>query len=259
MRSLPAGGADDRSRAAANRGYARDRRGARDRDRACAEAVVLADARSAVRDEGTADLLSATWAHRAWSERCAANHYRRLAEALRATPFASFAPDYARASDDELRHADLCERTCLERGGAPFTEPTADPPLAIVDERALVLELAVTGLGETLNVVLLHDELVTAPEFAAVTRVLLRDERRHARLGWAVLDAAQTRADLGWLAQPIGEAFGEAHARGDGAADLMPARRAEVLAAGLELVIAPALARIGISAPLCACSTSPTR
>ncbi len=195
-----------------------------------------------------ADLLSAVWSHRGWSERSAACHYARLAEAARTCALAPFADELARARDDELRHAELCERTCRELGGVPSVAPPDDAPLVGNGERDMLLDIAVTCcLGETLNVVLLHDELHTHLELDAVTRELLRDEVRHARLGWDVLAAARSRGCLDWLAGPLAAALAEAFARDAGAqAALEPGRRTALRDVAVAEVIEPGLRRLGI-------------
>ncbi len=194
-------------------------------------------------------MLSAVWAHRGWTEREAARRYDRLARAARGV-VAPFAALLARAADDELRHAELCDRACLALGGTPLADPVDDPGPS--DD--VLLDVVVTCcLGETLNVVLLHDELATCePALRAITRQLLADEVIHARLGWRVLEAAAAHGAAGRLGPPIERALADTLG-----GDPLPPRRAALLDVALTEIIVPAFAFYGIAIELSPASESP--
>jgi hypothetical protein len=199
--------------------------------------------------ELAADLLAEVWAHRGWSERAMAARYRELARVAAAGPWAAVAPALAAAADDELAHAELCDEACRVLGGTPSTAGL--PALEPVGD--LLLELAVTCcLGETLNVVLLQDELATCEDrWRPITRRLLADELVHARLGWSVLGSAAGQYSLAYLAAPLSAVLAEAMARPSGPAGVLdPARRAALLDAALYEVVLPGLARHGIDCVL---------
>jgi hypothetical protein len=175
-------------------------------------------------------------------------HYGALARAAQDTELAAFVPALLAARDDELAHAELCDRACVALRGTPMTAPLP-PPEPITD---VVLAIAIACcLGETLNVVLLQDELATCAGESATTCRLLADELVHARLGWEVLAAAATRRSLADLADPLTRSLTEALARDDGElAMAVAARRGELLQAALSEVVLPGLARFGVDVRL---------
>jgi hypothetical protein len=129
-------------------------------------------------------------------------------------------------------------------GGSPVI---CSPPATHVGND-LLLEVVVTCcLGETLNVVLLQDELETCPDqLRATTRRLLSDELTHARIGWAALAASAKRRSLADLNAPVTSSLSAALAHQGQPATMTSERRATLLDAALAEVILPGLARFGI-------------
>ncbi len=127
---------------------------------------------------------------------------------------ASGAPDVLvslarRCSDDERTHATLCRAIVddLDPGLAAL------PPFpfglgaqsATAERRALYASVALGCVTESLSTALLieirkHAEVVTVRDAVAV---ILEDEVRHARLGWAHLAQAAAESDVRWLAPAI--------------------------------------------------------
>lgn len=188
-------------------------------------------------------LLAGVWAHRGWSERAMARQYAALATAIGGTEFEFLRPALLAARDDEYVHADLCDRCCVALGGTPIDAPL--PPVARIDDP--LLALVITCMGETVNVVLLQDELMTSENpLQALARRLLVDEVQHARIGWEALSEAAKGGSLTRLAVPITGALADGLAREGELAMLDPGRRDELLRAAVEEVLLPGLVRFGI-------------
>jgi hypothetical protein len=102
----------------------------------------------------------------------------------------------ADAADDEARHRDLCNQLAVKWG-----EPNAlrhVPPRQRIGrsdmaprDRLLWEMVSVCCLGETMNTALMTRclEVAKDEEIRTTLRALLKDEVRHARLGWAHLAA----------------------------------------------------------------------
>jgi hypothetical protein len=100
------------------------------------------------------------------------------------------------ASADEARHRDLCARLAAKYG-APDAIRHVPPKVRIgrVDmdprDRCLWEMVSVCCIGETMNTSLMTRclEVAKDPEIRSTLHELLKDEVRHARLGWAHLAA----------------------------------------------------------------------
>ena len=148
--------------------------------------------------------VASTWAFRTRAEIEAAARFARIATELSevgATPVVIRGAEGASA--DEQRHRDLCAKLAAQWG-----EPNAlshVPPRERIgrsemDQRdRLLWELvAVCCISETMNVALMTRclEVVKDDEIRSTLHELLKDEVRHARLGWAHL-AAERAAGRG--------------------------------------------------------------
>jgi hypothetical protein len=109
------------------------------------------------------------------------------------------------ASADEARHRDLCARVAAAWGepdAANYVAPRMRIGRADLQTRdRLLWELvAVCCISETMNTSLMTRcmEVAKDPEIRATLHELLKDEVRHARLGWAHLAAerAEGRGDF---------------------------------------------------------------
>jgi len=150
------------------------------------------------------------------------------------------------AAEDEFAHAALCARACVALGSAPSDEPA--PPREHVGD--VLLAIAITcAVGETLNVVVLQDELaVCAEPLRATTRRLLTDEMTHARLGWDVVAHAARLGSIAHLARSISASIQQARACDTGeAATFAPERRVALLDAAMSELIIPGFARFGVA------------
>jgi hypothetical protein len=152
------------------------------------EADLSADARR---------ILAGVWAFRAGAERQAAMRFERLAGELAdvgAQPEVTALA--ARAADDERRHVRLCTALADAYGGATEPESAQDsgaigPTTLSFRDRVLYEVVAFACVTETLNTSLMTVALERArvPAVRSVLREILRDEVRHARVGWAHLAA----------------------------------------------------------------------
>jgi hypothetical protein len=148
--------------------------------------------------------VASTWAFRTRAEIEATARFARMASELSqvgATPVVIRGAESASA--DEQRHRDLCAKLAAKWG-----EPNAlshVPPRERIgrsemDQRdRLLWELvAVCCISETMNVALMTRcmEVVKDEEIRSTLHELLKDEVRHARLGWAHL-AAERAAGRG--------------------------------------------------------------
>lgn len=115
-----------------------------------------------------------------------------------------------RCAADELEHAAHCRRIvdALAPGLAPLTPDRAivlGPADAPPRRRALYASVALGCVTESISAAL----LIAMRPHAALAPVrdgldaILRDEVRHARLGWAHLAVEAERGDVGWLAPAV--------------------------------------------------------
>ena len=135
-----------------------------------------------------------------WGRRVAAEYAVCLLAqdfAQRLTMFAA-PPDLIEAALqmalDELEHARLAQRVCEAAGGEPVV--TFDPAAFAVGRSSLpAVHIAVVAvpnlcLGETLALRIVHElrNNATVPLARAALDRVVRDEPRHAALGWETLD-----------------------------------------------------------------------
>jgi hypothetical protein len=124
---------------------------------------------------------------------------------------------------DEVRHAELCARLCACYSAQQET-PSAGIP-RVPDQRdldaheqALFQALFLSVAAETFSSVMLADVAANArdPVVSAVTRIVLADEVRHARLGWSYLghrlaDPAAEAATRAFVKRQLVRVFDMAH------------------------------------------------
>jgi hypothetical protein len=148
--------------------------------------------------------VAGTWAFRARAEVEATARFARMAEELAAIGASDVVVQGAlAAAEDEARHRDLCA-ALAERWGDPSARDHVAPKTRIgracMDPRdRLLWELvAVCCIGETMNTSLLARclEVAKDDDIRRTLHALLKDEVRHARLGWAHL-AAERAAGRG--------------------------------------------------------------
>jgi hypothetical protein len=135
------------------------------------------------------------WQDRLVSEVESARRFTRLHRELRAFGASSTVVEMAaRASKDELRHAEFCRGLVLHFGGSPRapaeTTLRSVAPRELGGKDALFYEvIALCVVTETLSVALLGElvERSRDPTCEQTLRSILRDEVQHSRLGWAFL------------------------------------------------------------------------
>lgn len=165
-----------------------------------------------------------------------------------------------RSAADERVHAVHCRRIvdALEPGMSPLTPDLLaplGPPDADPARRALYASVAIGCITESLSTALLI-ELRAAARMTEVCEgldVILRDEVRHSRLGWACLAYAAERGDVGWLSEWVPAMLEAALAHGgDSRLDLraygiLPRADVDVISrATIETTILPGLRLHGI-------------
>jgi hypothetical protein len=116
----------------------------------------------------------------------------------------------AEAASDEARHRDLCAKLAAKWGDSESIKHVA-PNRRIgrsdIDPRDRLLweMVSVCCIGETMNTSLMTRclEVAKDEEIRATLRELLRDEVRHARLGWAHLAAERAHGRGAFLADVL--------------------------------------------------------
>ncbi|MGH7440502.1 MAG: ferritin-like domain-containing protein [Polyangiaceae bacterium] len=164
----------------------------------------MADQQPRATDEIVRGRVAGTWAFRTRAEIEAAARFERMASELAEVgAMEVVVRGCAEAAADERRHRDLCARVAADWGVPDATRHEA-PRNRIgrsdMDRRdRLLWELAaVCCISETMNVSLMSRclEVAKDPAIRATLHELLKDEVRHARLGWAHL-AAERAAGRG--------------------------------------------------------------
>jgi hypothetical protein len=156
-------------------------------------------------------ILSGVWAFRAGAERQAALRFARLAEELAQVGAQREVVDLAvQAAEDERRHVVLCGTLAKAYGDAVEPEAEQDagpigPPSFDLRDRVLYEVVAFCCITETLNTSLMQVALERArvPGVRPVLREILRDEVRHARLGWAHLARERAQGRGGFIAEQL--------------------------------------------------------
>ena len=158
-----------------------------------------------------------TWAERAQAELGASRRFRELAARLQAVG----APPQlialaTRAVRDEEEHAFLCAKMARELGHETgFAKPEGIAPAAAPSwserpaerERVLLDVVSMCCITESFNTSLLHT-LYSRAEAGAVRTLLhriLKDEVRHAQLGWALLGAESEQGGCCFVADYLEE------------------------------------------------------
>lgn len=161
--------------------------------------------------------LALYWQDRAHSELRVSHAFRALGEELAEAGVTAVVSDLiARTIDDEIRHAELCRRLAERYSGhavaAPSAQSEALPAFdgASRDLRVGLHVMSLSCINETIASSWLSGclAMATAPLAREATRVHLREEIDHARLGWAHLASRHvsdaTREGLGrWLGRVL--------------------------------------------------------
>jgi hypothetical protein len=142
----------------------------------------------------------ATWTETAFSEYCVLTALgQTLVAFARAAVPLDLCSQVALFAAQEARHVELCARMATELGGGapiPFSADAVSVPLSPTLtplECANELVVGVLCVSETLSLPLLTLTMqsTTHPLCRAVLERIVRDEARHAQLGWEYLDWAK--------------------------------------------------------------------
>jgi hypothetical protein len=212
--------------------------------------------------------VRATWAFRTRAEIEASARFARMANELAEIGAAQVVVQgVLDAAADEVRHRDLCAHLAAKWGEPNATNhvpPRARIGRADMDRRDRLLweMVSVCCLGETMNTALLTRclEVAKEPEIRGTLRELLKDEIRHARVGWAHL-AAERAAGRGaflrdvlplmleasiepgfWDAEQAGPSLELLHEYGE----LSPAELVQLYVETLEQVVFLGLDALGV-------------
>ena len=208
------------------------------------------------------------WLGRAATERRVADSFVVIRDALRALGVSGDALRLAeRASDDELRHAEICRYVASRFNGAELPPP-AELPLVVPRLEGATPELRHTlhvvgqcSLNETTASAFLEACLLAArAELAqAALRELLSDEIDHARIGWIHLASvrAEVRARVGRLLLPMAQAnlkMWRSYPRAYGESETLAAHGApsasvieDALVGAMRDLVIPGFAMLGIA------------
>jgi len=161
-----------------------------------------------MRDEARAARI---WQVRERTEHEAASLFATLASDLAASDAPSALTELAsRCAEDERAHAILCRAIIDDLYPelpplAPDPSPLLGPPSASAERRALYTSVALGCVTESLSTALLLEIRKGAerPSVRHAVGIILEDEVRHARLGWAHLAYVAAQCDVRWLAPSI--------------------------------------------------------
>jgi hypothetical protein len=194
----------------------------------------------------------ATWAMRALQERRSAAVFATISAGLARLPLPlPTLGAVARIASDEIAHTQVCRDLAAELGAAVPADDLGGTerrlgPAAAGEPTPLTALLLVEGaVGETISTALFAAarQATTEPRSRAALTLILKDEARHARTCWAVLEevAAITPFDVAALEADLSRELGIVERE-----TILPAlRRVE---AGDE--DPPALATLGVLPPL---------
>jgi hypothetical protein len=155
--------------------------------------------------------VASTWAFRTRAEIEATARFARMAEELAAVGASDVVVrGAADASKDEARHRDLCA-VLASKWGEPNALKHVPPRTRVgrsdMDPRDRLLweVVAVCCISETMNTALLGRclEVAKDPDIRSTLHDLLKDEVRHARLGWAHLAAERSAGRGAFLADVL--------------------------------------------------------
>ena len=155
-----------------------------------------------------ARLAAGIWMRRERTEHEAAALFAGLAGDLEATGAPPELVSLAhRCASDERDHAVRCLAVAKSldpaaRPLSPLLRSTLGPPELSIADRALYTSVAVGCVTESLSTALLIAlrTVATHPLVKETLEVIVRDEVRHSRLGWAHLAHAASRGSVAWLA-----------------------------------------------------------
>ena len=155
--------------------------------------------------------VASTWAFRTRAEIEATARFARMAEELADVGASDVVVrGAADASKDEARHRDLCAVLAAKWGQPNALDHV--PPRTRVGrsdmeprDRLLWEMVAVCCISETMNTALLGRclEVAKDPDIRSTLHDLLKDEVRHARLGWAHLAAERSAGRGAFLADVL--------------------------------------------------------
>lgn len=157
------------------------------------------------------------WAERAQAELGAARRFRDVAVGLQSVGFPEhLAALAASAVRDEEEHAFLCAKMARALGHETgFAKPEGISPVAAPSwaerpdarERVLLDVIAMCCITESFNASLLHTLYSSAEVGSARTLLhrILKDEVRHAQLGWALLAAQSQDGGCDYVADHLEE------------------------------------------------------
>ena len=192
-----------------------------------------------------------------------------LAEAHAPYPFVDLA---MRCAEDERRHAIHCRKVVDSIGPElPALEPDRSVRLGPAGmspaRRALYASVALGCVTESLSTALLLEMRTHADGVVReALDVIVRDEVRHSRLGWAHLAWAASHGDVSWLAHAVPVMIASALEGEIPATARTDEDRAHLAALGIlspdtigriaddtiRTTILPGLARYGVAVPLAA-------
>ena len=152
------------------------------------------------------------WSGRAAAEAASAEVFDAIAaELMDVLPGSHFADTLRAVASDERRHAALAARHAPADAAPPaeLTLPSwqgATPAIRLLEQVTFLL-----AAGETFAVATLQTALdgPTRPEIRATLQSILSDERRHADIGWQLVEAIAgtlTPQDRAAAAQPVSRA-----------------------------------------------------
>lgn len=144
------------------------------------------------------EVLAETWAFRAHGELEAADRFQRLARTLGKAD-ARVCAMASEAAEDERRHAVLCAELACYFGAKVELCPENSVPVGYTEldtaECTLAEVVSLSCIAESLSVAALTTirECAVATDVRDVVHEILKDEVKHARLGWAHLFAESRR------------------------------------------------------------------
>ena len=160
-----------------------------------------------------------TWAERAQAELGASQRFRALHLKLKSL---DTHPQILRlvhqAEEDEDRHALLCAQMAIKLGHstgfAQITEEVESKPYSWMSrpcdyERALLDVVLMCCITESMNASLLNTiyEHARQSEAGQLIHRILKDEVKHAQIGWAYLSQESQRRDCNFVAEYLIEMF----------------------------------------------------
>jgi hypothetical protein len=173
--------------------------------------------------EKSRDVIGGSWRERMRQEHLAVGAFARLTQELAAVGCDGAVLELvARASSDEVRHAEICGRMAtalLGEGQVPKgwrglpklpTQPGAD-----ISTQALFHVVEMCCLSETLTGVFFTEmhARATLPAARGVIESLLQDEIDHGRVGWAYLAIRAQASSLEGLARALPDMLGRTFGR----------------------------------------------